>query len=66
LADHTIHFHLRFDVFKRLHHVFMLSVPSWGILGLYQVRSLVGGQGPTTSDAPRCCIKMDISYAIKF
>jgi hypothetical protein len=66
LAEHTIHFNFRFDVSKRLDHVFMLSVPSWGFLGLYQVRSLVGGQGPTTSDARRCSIKIDISYAITF
>lgn len=66
LADHIIHFNLRSDVFKRLHHVFMLSVPSWAFIGLYQVRSLVGGRGPTRSDARRYSIKMDVSCAITF
>ena len=35
LAVHLIHFNLRFDVSKRLHPVFMLSMPSWEFLGLY-------------------------------
>lgn len=66
LAVYFIHYNLRFDVPERLHHVFMLSMPSWNFLGLCQVRSLVGGQGPMTSDARRYSIKMSLSYAIAY
>ena len=66
LAVHLIHFNLRSDAPEMLHQVFMLSMPSWGLLGLCQVRSLVGGQGPMTSDARRYSIEMSLSYAIGY
>lgn len=69
LAVHLIHlnhFDLRFDGPEMLQHVFMLSLPRWAFLGLHQVRSLVGGQGPMTSDARRYSIKMSLSFAIAY
>lgn len=66
LAVHLIHFNIRFDVPEMLHYVFMLSMPSWAFLGLYQVPSLVGGQGPMTSDARRHSIKMSLSFVIAY
>ena len=66
LAVHLIHFNIRFDVPEMLHYIFMLAMPSWAFLGLYQVRSLVGGQGPMTSDARRHSIKMSLSFVIAY
>ena len=66
LAVHLIHFILHFDVHEMLHHVFMLSMPSWAFLGLYQVRSLAGGSGPMISDARRYSINMSLSFAIAY
>ena len=66
LAVHLIHFNLHFDVHKMLLNVFMLSMPSWAFLGLYQVRSLAGGSGPMISDDRRYSIKMSLSFNIAY